>query len=214
MRFGRFCFSFRPFLYSDWTVLSSRFESYVRDVFNPRKGDVVFDVGAHIGLYTLIAAQKVGEGGLVVAFEPDRENFRLLMKNVRNNHFAGTVRLFQAALGNYEGQKMFFPNADPLISSFKPNLNSRQPKPVAVTTLDNVVAKFKIHHIDWIKIDVEGAEVDVLKGGNKTFADAAQNVIIEVSNIDALKFLAERGFKIRKLFVGLTASYFLAAKGK
>lgn len=209
LRVGDYYFFFRPFIFSDLVMLFSDWESYVKRVFKPRKGETVFDAGAHIGIYTLRAAKDVGEEGIVVGFEPDDENFRILQKNVQINRFK-RVKLIKAALGKNDVKKVFHMAIDPLYSSLLPSraLNSREKKKVQVITLDRIVEKLKVTRIDWIKIDVEGGEMDVLEGGKKTFSDLVSKVLIETTNEKALRFLCERNFKIDRLF----GIYYFASK--
>ena len=72
-----------------------------------KKGDVVLDIGANIGYYTLIFARLVGEEGKVFAFEPDPENFALLKKNVEINGYHNVV-LVQKAISNKTGKIRLF----------------------------------------------------------------------------------------------------------
>lgn len=202
-----FFFFFRPFVLSDWVVLFSDWEPYVKSVFNPDQGQVVFDVGAHIGLYTLIAARKVGKNGMVVAFEPDTENFRLLSRNVQINKFTN-VRLFRVALGREDSEKVLYMGVNPVHSSLLPPYYLRARKKVRVATLDRIMEKLQLTRIDWIKIDVEGAEMDVLEGGKKTIGESVHRIIIETSNENVLKFLVKRKFRIDKLFDMYIPYYF------
>ena len=206
-RVGKFNFSFRPFIYSDLLILFTDFEPYVKHVFKPRKGDIVFDIGAHLGLYTLAAANSVGREGMVVAFEPDDENFHLLQRNVRLNGFEN-VKLVKAALGKEECEKLFCCNIDPMNSSLVWTFDVRSTRKIQVMTLDEVVENSKLHHIDWIKIDVEGGEMDVLEGGKKAFTYLVDNVIIETNDEKALRFLKRRKFRIERLFTLYTSYYF------
>ena len=93
-----FYFYFRPFVLTDLVLLFSDWEPYVKKIFLPQIGQIVFDIGAHIGFYTLLAAKKVGNSGLVVAFEPDQESFNLLKKNIQINGFTN-VKSFDTAIG-------------------------------------------------------------------------------------------------------------------
>jgi len=192
-------------------MLFSDYETYVKRIFKPQKGETVFDVGAHIGIYTLRAAKNVGEEGIVVAFEPDDENFRILQKNMQINGFK-RAKLIKAALGKNDVEKVLHMTIDPSWSSLLPRSNTREKKKVQVITLDRIVEKLKVTRIDWIKIDVEEGEMDVLEGGKKTFSDLVKKVIIETHNEKALRFLSERNFKIDRLFT-VYIPYYFASKG-
>ena len=207
LRVGDFHFFFRPFIFSDLLVLFLDYEPFLKKVFKPQKGDIVFDVGAHIGIYTLKAAKDLGEDGIVVAFEPDDENFRILQKNIRVNQLRN-VKLIKAALGKFNGETLFSMTVNPLYSCLARHPKTREVKKVQMVTLDNVVEKLEIPHIDWIKIDVEGAEMGVLEGGDETYSRLVRKVIIETQDEKAPRFLSERKFKIDKL----TRTYFFASR--
>ena len=69
---------FRPIFLEEIYMALGLWEPYVCQVFKPQKGQVVLDVGAHIGYYTVKAAEAVGDSGLVIAVEPDSRNFQVL----------------------------------------------------------------------------------------------------------------------------------------
>jgi FkbM family methyltransferase len=198
MRVGEFRLFFRPFVFSDTLMLFADYEPYTKRVFQPRKGETVIDVGAHIGIYTLSAARNVGNQGIVVSFEPDQRNFRLLEKNIKINGFGG-VKLFNVALDENSSRKTLYMTVDPLYSSMFPSAHTKTKIKVETTTLDSVAEKLKLTHIDWVKIDVEGNELNVLEGGKKAFSNLVDRVIIETSNAKAIRFLSKRDFKIQRL---------------
>jgi hypothetical protein len=106
---------FRPFIISDLLALFGDWESYVKDVFNPKSGDVIVDVGAYIGTCTVPNALKVGEKGMIISFEPDPENFELLLKTIKMNELK-QVKAFNTALGEKKGKKRFRIDKNPMIS--------------------------------------------------------------------------------------------------
>ena len=142
-----------------------------------RPGMTAFDVGANIGLYTLLFSRQVGADGLVHAFEPDGENLRRLRTNIALNEienvcvvpaavFArpGTVTLnvFPASLNAWHSL-----GRPTLPDPFHPG---RTTAPIAerlveATTLDEHCDRHAVDRIDLLKIDVEGAELDVIRGG-------------------------------------------------
>jgi len=212
LRVGDFYFFFRPFILSDLMLLFSDCEPYVKRIFVPEKGEVIFDVGAHIGIYTLRSAKMVGKEGLVVSFEPDEENFHLLRKNVEINGFKN-VKLIKGALGKKNEVRAFYMAVDPLYSSFlpfRPLVDTREKRKAQAFALDDIVEKLKVNIIDWIKIDVEGSEMEVLEGGKKTFENVVSKVIIETDSEKALEFLRQRNFKVDRLF----GFYYFAWKEK
>ena len=128
-----------------------------------KKGDVVLDIGANIGYYTLIFARLVGEQGKVFAFEPDPDNFALLKKNVEINGYRN-VTLVQKAVSNKTGKARLYLcevcKGDHRIYDSHDNRASIE---VEGIRLDDY---FESYHgrIDFIKIDVQGAEGGVIQG--------------------------------------------------
>jgi FkbM family methyltransferase len=199
MSVGEFQVFFRPFLFSDLIILFTDYEPYIKRIFQPNKGETVVDVGAHIGVYTLNAANKVGDSGIVVSFEPDKRNLKLLNKNIKINGFR-KVKTINAALDRCSSEKTLYLTNDPLFSSMTPSVHAKEKIAIETVTLDSMAETLNLTHIDWIKIDVEGNELNVLEGGQQTFSNCVDRVIIETSNPKALHFLSERGFTIQKLF--------------
>ena len=135
--------------------------------------DVVLDIGAHIGLFSVIAAQIVGDKGKVFAFEPAPSTARLLKKTIHINHLENVVQPFAEAMSKEVGAITFFvsdnkaDNSNSLVS-YKSDrqLNGIE---VKVNTIDHFVDSQHLSKVTFIKIDVEGAEYDTLLGGRKTF---------------------------------------------
>jgi len=140
-----------------------------------RHGDVVYDVGASVGLYSVLLAKAVGDHGQVVAFEPDKRSYRRLQENVRLNGLAN-VRAFCRALGERNGTATLYLGEEwPSCSSLVPRSDVR----VAAREIVEVVEGDGYRDLEnlpipqAIKIDVEGAERDVLRGLRKTLTENA-----------------------------------------
>lgn len=147
-------------------LLDGVWEEYETELFkkNLKKGDVVIDIGANIGYHTLIAAELVGSRGHVYAFEPDPHNFQFLEKNVNANKYKN-VTLINKALSNKKGRSKLFLSNEDNYGDFR-IYDSQDKRPsidIELITLDQYFSKNK--KIDVIKIDVQGAEGLVLKGG-------------------------------------------------
>ena len=127
-----------------------------------RRGDVFVDVGANLGYFTRIASHVVGEEGLVLAFEPNPKAVRLLKLTCADLF---NVRIFPNALSNYVGTADFYVREAGDRSSLYPDSGAR-PLSVSVTTLDKIVNQYD--RVDFIKIDVEGFELEVLFGAMKS----------------------------------------------
>ncbi|MEO5999784.1 MAG: FkbM family methyltransferase [Ferruginibacter sp.] len=139
-----------------------------------KKGDTVLDIGAHIGLFSAIAAKAVGSEGKIYAFEPSPTTNKLLQKTVAINHAQNIITTFQKAVGGEVGKTTFFvsdaqaDNANSLVK-YKEDRPSLHGIDIEVTTIDEFVKEQQFTKIDFIKIDVEGVEYDALKGATGTF---------------------------------------------
>ncbi|MBD2501916.1 FkbM family methyltransferase [Anabaena azotica] len=133
-----------------------------------RPGMVMFDIGAHIGEYTLLAAKRVGASGQIYAFEPQSHLFPILSQSVEMNGLTQVV-LNCVAVSDYIGEIEFQILGEPTLSSIRKPILPQQPtKIVSVpcTSLDGYWLNQQ-RKIDLIKVDVEGAEKFVLQGATK-----------------------------------------------
>lgn len=136
-------------------------------------GSVVIDVGANIGYFSVHFGRRVGSAGTVLAFEPGRENVALLRWNVRRARLQN-VRIVEAALGDHDGEGTLFLNpAHPADHRTFDAGEARPSRPVRVVTLDGVLGDPDVvARIALIKIDVQGAEMQVLRGMARTLKAA------------------------------------------
>lgn len=162
------------------------------------------DLGAHRGYYTLLAAKFVGEQGRVFAFEPSPENFTLMSANLKGR---SNVSLIPRAVSNTSGTtRLFLDNNDSLSDTIYDTDEGRNCIDVEVVSLDDFF-KDKDSRVDIIKMDVEGAEMDVLKGMNQVIKKNANLKIITefcpcmlqqagASPAGYLNRLTEHGFRL------------------
>jgi FkbM family methyltransferase len=150
-----------------------------------RPGMVLIDVGAHLGEYTLLAAQAVESTGEVHAFEPQVNLFAILSQNVQMNDFNNVI-LNRSAVSDRPGEIEFEVNDEPSVSSIrKHDAPSKHVKVVKVscTSLDTYWSNQE-RKIDLIKVDVEGAEKFVFEGAKQLLGlspDEAPTWIFEYS---------------------------------
>jgi FkbM family methyltransferase len=130
---------------------------------NVAAGQTAIDLGANIGYFTLLLARLVGDGGRVVAFEPDPQNCLLLEKNVRANGYRNvTVR--REAVADYCGRApLFLSDVNPGDHSLTDADGKRNTVDVDVVTLDSALAHLR-GRVHWIKMDIQGAELAALRG--------------------------------------------------
>jgi FkbM family methyltransferase len=128
-----------------------------------RPGDVVVDIGAHIGYYTLLAARAAGPGGHVFAFEPERDNFELLQRNVAENGYAN-VSCENKAVASSAGRETLFISpyntGDHRIAAAD---SERERQVVEAVSLDGFFAG-RGTAVSVIKMDIQGRELDALEG--------------------------------------------------
>ena len=151
-----------------------------------KKGDTVIDVGANQGEYSLWAAKNTGPSGTVLAFEPMDELYVQLKKNFALNpkyrntlipnknglsDKPGKLNLFGKA-GDNEGVNTMFPTQSHTVLIQEINLD----------TLDNQLSQLKCEKVNFIKIDVEGAELHVLKGARETLNKYKPSLLIEINS--------------------------------
>lgn len=167
----RYKLLFRPFIYWDMDVI---FRQYIIKEYEQLRKvmpcDVVVDVGAYIGDFTLHACQKVGQKGMVIAFEPSQEEYKILKRNIEDN-FIENCLAYPIALGDTtrEKQSLFslastflYPGAKSLIND--QNVGGVPTSVISIRRLDDVCKMLGIAHVDFLKIDVEGYGLEVLKG--------------------------------------------------
>lgn len=144
-----------------------------------KPGMTVIDVGADIGYYTLLLARLVGPSGKVLAFEPIPAAKAYLDFNVELNHL-DAVQTFPVALFDKSGEALL---EDPLRASrINPGKKTAAGNDIAVSlvVLDESWPTYGIERVDFVKIDVEGAELNVLKGMEHTLRMFHPHILVEI----------------------------------
>ncbi len=173
------------------------------------EGDVFFDVGAHVGYFTLLASRLVGASGQVVSFEPTPSSRSLLQRNVGDRT---NVRVEPAAVWSEETKLTFNDYSwrfSALNSAFEPRSRPDEAVPsphtyeVDAVTLDGFVSRSGIEP-DFVKIDAESAELEVLRGMERILSGVRPIVSVEVGDVEiegaadpvtTLRYLTERGYQ-------------------
>ena len=134
------------------------------------KGDVVIDAGACWGETSLYFAHEVGKEGRVFAFEFIPSNLDVLYKNIAANpKLADEVTVVEQPVWDQDGQILYYVDWGPGSRvSFKKLREDFSDTQCATTTIDCIVEKFSLPQVDFIKMDIEGAELNALKGAEKT----------------------------------------------
>ena len=151
-----------------------------------KKGDVVVDLGANIGYFTLLAAKLVGKDGKVFSFEPEPKNYNYLKKNIELNNYSN-VFAFQKAVSNKDGRTTLFIcaydsghhtiNRDAGIEAYRRGrAGETKEVEVELVRLDSFL-EGKVDKVDVMKIDVEGSELLAIEG-SKGILDKNKNIKI------------------------------------
>jgi len=192
-------------------------EKEIKKIFKPKPKNIVIDVGAYLGYYTIRAAKMIGQEGLVIAIEPNPLSYELLKKNLELNKITN-VKMINRALYSSEGKIAFVCKSAGASSSYVYDIrkvleNDGKMIFVEALTLDQVINLFGLKHIDWLKIDAEGSEVEILKGANETLK-ITNNIIIECwfMNYYIIKsILTKFGFKYKNLGIYHSNVFYLYA---
>ncbi len=186
-----------PLTEDDYSHMTIR-EDDIIEKFQPKDGGIVVDVGAHYGRYTLIAARRIGFKGKVIAIEADPKNFDMLDKNIKLNGLENVITLNYAASSNKSKVKLSIPEKKSGHTIYSSIMPGRSPTEMFIevnaNTVDTILNEsgISIDQINWIKIDVEGAELEVLKGATNVLSKSKDiSLLIEIHNIEDGKTLYE-----------------------
>jgi len=173
-----------------------------------KRGDIVLDIGANIGYYTLIYAKLVGEEGKVFAFEPDPNNFALLKKNVEINGYKNVILVQKAVSNKNEKIKLYLSKGNLGDHRIYNSYNGRKSIEIESIILDDYFINDK--KIDFIKMDIQGAEGGALQGlSNLIKKNKNLKIVTEfwpiglkrfgIEPIEYLKTLIKHGFSLYQI---------------
>lgn len=168
---------------------SGAYESGTLDVIKKclREGDTFIDVGAHIGLMSLFASQLVGERGMVYSFEPSSDTCGILQRNIKLNAI-NNVHVCNFALGSKRNTAILYKNRDNRGSTSLIFFEDSDREEILIQSLDGFAMENDLQGLRMVKIDVEGWELEVLKGSKRLLgAPVAPIICIEYSNLHPQK---------------------------
>jgi FkbM family methyltransferase len=191
-------------LTDDHYILS---EICVHDIYTPKgfelnEGDVVLDIGSHIGIFSIYASKKKAK---VYSFEPTKANYDRLTSNIEKNNL-NNVSLFNLAVSDKKGQASFFVCNEKKFNArhslYDPGKKSKKII-IQTTTLKEILKENKLSKIDFLKLDCEGAEYDILFNCPKEILSKIGKISMEFHDLDEKRngkklktFLEENGFKV------------------
>ncbi len=157
---------------------------FLKQVLKPM--GVFLDIGANSGIYSLVAAQIVGQKGQVFAIEPSGREFKHLQKNVELNR-QRNIRPLRLAIGDQEGFQTLRVAAIPrtghntLLTKFSYEDTALESvEEVKVTTIDALIKSEKISRLDVVKLDIEGYELPAIMGAMRTLEEFHPTLLVEM----------------------------------
>ncbi|GEM_PF-6412997 len=161
-------------------------EQYEPVVFNAihkycSSGMVCYDIGANIGVWSLKLSELVGEQGQVYAFEPLSKNIELLKENIKISDCPNYIEIVPVGLGEQESICKIYLPTDPGRAALAPESINDQSEDIEIKRLDNIWESQGFPNVGFCKIDVEGSEPLVLKGGSKFFNEVRPIVCCEIN---------------------------------
>jgi FkbM family methyltransferase len=165
-----------------------------------RGGDVVYDLGAHVGLYALLASDLVGPQGRVYAFEPLPRNIRYLLKHLQMNH-VGNCTVVEAAVNDADGYESFDLGPHPAMGFLGSPCGEAMR--VRTVTIDALVRTGRIQPPMVVKVDIEGAEFDALCGASDVLGEHRPIVFLATHGPElhrrCCELLVSLGYSLRSL---------------
>lgn len=203
----------RPFLYSEIIMVSGRWEPYVKQVLDAQVGqnDVIVEVGASIGVYAVPLAKKVKK---VLAFEPHPKTSEILENSIKLNRLDNIV-LIKKIAGDSKRKVSYSLSMNPsesgVIKTSGYTSTEHRSDTLVTECIDLDSALATEYKIDWLLIDAEGFEANVIKGARSILTRFSPKIIFEsfVQNIDEVrKILRDEGYSISQIY----SIYYYAAK--
>src|SRR5215208_72624 len=178
-------------------VFMTNHEEDIIEHFTPKDGDIVVDIGAHMGRYTIISSKRVGANGKVVAIEAHPGNFEMLKSNIKLNQLTNVIPLNYAAYSKETKINLYLPEVESGYTIYNTIMSNRARTEdkfveVSANTLDYLLQLNEITDVNWVKIDVEGAEFEVLKGASNVLSKSKDiALLIEVHGKDTYEPIIE-----------------------
>ena len=148
-------------------------------IFQIMEKDTIVDIGAHVGYFTIYAANLARKGKLI-SYEPSKKSFSTLEKNIEINNFSN-VKLENIAISKTHGKALLHTDDLDEISNSLYNFNEESKVyEVETSTLKEIFLKNKLGNIDFLKIDCEGAEYEILMNASTSDLDRIKKISIEI----------------------------------
>ncbi len=193
-------------------IVMTKHEEDIIELFHPSRGDIVIDIGAHMGRYTIPSSKYVGPNGKVIAIEAHPYNFKMLERNISLNRLTNVTAIKCALYSKREKVKLYLPDekqgytmhhsvmSNYLITKYSEKMEQNYIE-VQAYPLDELIRTTDVKQVNWIKIDVEGAEYEVLKGAEDILTASRRiSILVEIHGKDTyeptMKLLKSNSFEI------------------
>ena len=179
---------------------------FLRHLLQP--GQKIIDIGANYGVYTLSMAKTVGPTGRVWSFEPTSSTASLLAEGIAANGFA-QITLERSALSSASGTAQLSLNQNSELNALiHDQISTSASETVTLVTLDGCMETYDWRDIEFMKIDAEGEEANILKGGIRFFSELSPLIQYEVKsgeniNMELVQAFASLGYDSYRLVPGL-----------
>lgn len=165
----------------------------------PDENSIIIDIGANIGAYSINCAKEIKKCK-IYAFEPEENNYKILLENIKLNNFDSKIISEKTAIYDKNGKDKLY------ISTYSPfhSMESKSYKKFQIVkkeSLDDIFEKYDINRCDLLKIDCEGSEYKIIKCAKKNSLNKIQEIRMEYHDIDEIdnicnliKYLSANGF--------------------
>ena len=165
---------------------------------NVNKGDVVIDIGANIGIFSLYAANSGAKK--VLAFEPNLSSYNILCKNIKENGLQDIIFPFNLGVSDVDGQMIYLPKESSPYNVGSNSSDTEQMLAVETLSLTSIINKHIVGDVDFCKIDCEGAEYSILYTTNDSTFDRIKQIRMEhhrkSEKENLIAYLGKKGFKV------------------
>ena len=161
---------------TDFLMVNEAFERKLTKYLKEVKDGVFIDIGANVGRYTIKMAKQIGNRGKVIAIEADPENYRIMLENIKLNKLENVYAFNVACWDKEEDIKFAAGSIGAIVKNGISSIKSESSNKMITVhgnTLDNILMGLGIEKVDIVKIDVEGAEKEVLLGMRNTIAGSS-----------------------------------------
>lgn len=184
---------------TDVIIIADEHENFLKEKYQPENGNIIIDLGAHIGKYAIRSGKLVGKEGKVIVVEAEPNSYEILCKNIELNNLQDRIIPLNVAISSKNGKIPFF------VSEGRSNVSSMYTKwskkiEIDAITIDELIKIHKLERVDWIQMDMEGAEYDAILGASNSIKSGIiKNFIVEThtnQNFDLIPPLLNQQYTI------------------